>query len=357
MSGRSKEKQELADTPLPLTTKIHMLAAPNKNMIPDIFEPLGYSVAVETYRNDDSFPIWGESQYVTLTISATILLRDLLNHLYVLIPVFDTQKHYYISEEEINKLLYCGEGWLKEHPKREYITGRYLNRRRRLINQALTQLCEDVETTETDSEEKGVKLTLNRSRMQTVVEEVINTGAKSVIDLGCGEGNLTRLLLREKQIQRIAATDVSFTVLERTKEKLKVDRLHETVSEKLTLFQSSLTYRDKRFEDFDCACVVEVIEHMDLSRLDAFARVLFGFSKPNTVILTTPNVEFNVNYENMRENALRHGDHRFEWNREQFVAWADSICEKYGYSVKIKDIGDKDDSNTTPTQMGVFTIC
>ena len=358
ISGRSKEKQELADTKLCLAAKIHMLAATNQNMIPEIFEPLGYETEIEAFKNDDNFPGWGQSRYVNLTLTGTVLLRDLLNHLYVLIPVFDTQKHYYVSAEEIEKLLAHGEGWLKEHPKCEYITSRYLNRRRGLINKALAQLIDEPGPEETENaapEEK--KPSLNRTRLRSVVDEVLASGAKSVIDMGCGEGNLTRLLIREKQLSRVAAFDVSFNALERCKDRLKIDRLHEALQNKLELFQSSLTYRDKRFEGYDCACVVEVIEHLDEARLSAFERVLFEFSRPRTVILTTPNVEYNVNYEHMNDNALRHGDHRFEWNRAQFTAWADAICEKYGYKSEIKEIGDSDDETGTPTQMGVFTLC
>ena len=359
MSGRSKEKQELADTPLALTAKLHMLAAPNKDMIPDIFEPLGYKVKVETYQNDDKFPDWGESKYVTMTLSAKVLLRDLLNHIYTLIPVFDTHKHYYISGEEIEKLLSHGSDWLKDHPKREYIARRYLYRRRGLARHAIDRLTEEDEPEPEDSEEEvpEKKPTLNQSRLQAVLDEVLDSGASSVIDMGCGEGRLTRMLIREKQLRKVAATDVSFDTLEWAKQKLKIDRLHETVQDKLTLFQSSLTYRDKRFEGYDCACVVEVIEHMDLNRIDAFARVLFGLSKPRTVILTTPNIEYNVNYENMRENSLRHGDHRFEWSRKQFKDWAESVCDKYSYSVVIKEIGDNEEETGTPTLMGVFTVC
>lgn len=356
MSGRSKEKQELADTTLPLTAKIHMLAAPNQNMIPKIFEPLGYTIEIETFQSDDKFTRWGQSKYVNLTLSGTVRLRDLLNHLYVLIPVFDTQKHYYISSEEIEKLLSHGEGWLKEHPKCEYITSRYLNRRRSLINKALAQLIDEPETDEQEqSEPKEKKLNLNQTRLRSVVDEVLSSGAKSVIDMGCGEGNLTRLLIREKQLTKVAAFDVSFTALERCKQKLKIDRLHETLQNKLDLFQSSLTYRDKRFEGFDCACVIEVIEHMDISRLMAFTCVLFEFAAPRTVILTTPNIEYNVNYEHMKENILRHSDHRFEWNRSQFTEWANGVCGKYGYKVEIKEIGNIDDETGTPTQMGIFT--
>jgi len=363
MSGRSKEKQELADTPLVLTAKIHMLAAPNKNIIPEIFEPLGYKISVEEYQNDDKFPMWGESKYVTLTLSAKILLKDLLNHLYVLIPVFDTKKHYYISKEEIEKLLSHSEDWLKDHPKMKYITGRYLNRKKWMVSQALDRLIEDEpepEESEGNSgteEEKEKKLNLNKTRLQAVLEEVIDSGAVSVIDMGCGEGNLTRLLIREKQLRKIGATDVSFDELEWAKKKLKIDRLHETVKEKLTIFQSSLTYRDKRHEGYDCACIVEVIEHMDSARLDAFTKIIFGFSKPKTVILTTPNNEYNVNYEFVKNYSFRHSDHRFEWTREQFAEWAASVCEKYDYNVRIKGIGDEDEENGTPTMMGVFTIC
>lgn len=356
MSGRSKEKQALADTALPLTAKMHMLAALNQSMIPEIFEPLNYTVEIETFPNDDKFPRWGQSRYVNLTLSGTVRLRDLLNHLYVLIPVFDAQKHYYISTEEVEKLLSHGEGWLKEHPKCEYITSRYLNHRRSLINRAWTRLIDEPESEKAEqSEPKEKKLNLNQTRLRAVMDEVLNSGAKSVIDMGCGEGNLTRLLIREKQLTKVAAFDVSFTALERCRSKLKVDRLHETLHNKLDLFQSSLTYRDKRFEGFDCACVIEVIEHMDISRLTAFTRALFEFASPKTIILTTPNIEYNVNYEHMKENALRHSDHRFEWNREQFIDWANSVCEKYGYNVEIKEIGDSDDETGTPTQMGIFT--
>lgn len=357
MSGRCKEKQALAETALPLTAKIHMLAVPDQSMLSRIFEPLGYRLEVETFQNDDAFARWGQSRYVNLTLSGTLRLCDLLNHLYVLIPVFDTQKHYYISGEEIEKLFTHGEGWLREHPEREYITGRYLKRHRGLVHEALARLNDgaDTDSTETDAKEK--RPSLNQARLHAVLQEVLSCGACSVIDMGCGEGNLTGMLLREKQLTKVAAFDVSFTVLEKARARLKPDRMHESLEQKLELFQSSLTYRDRRFEGFDCACVVEVIEHLDEPRLIAFTQVLFGLSRPRTVVLTTPNLEYNVHYDGMEENALRHSDHRFEWNREQFARWADGICGEHGYRVQIKEIGDSDPVNGAPTQMGVFTLC
>ena len=358
MTGRSKEMQQLADTPLMLKTKVHMLAASNKNMLSEIFEPLGYTVEVEGYLNDDKFLEWGNSKYITLTITGKQLLKDLLNHLYVLIPVFDTQKHYYISSEEIEKLFKHGEGWLKDHPRCEYITARYLNHRKSLIHKALTKLSDEETGSDGDNNEPVEnKLNLNQVRLKTVLNEVKASGAQTVIDMGCGEGNLLRLLVREKQFTKVTATDVSFTALERLKEKLKVDKMHESMQQKLDIFQSSLTYRDARFSGFDCACVVEVIEHMEQNRLRAFERVLFEFARPKTAIITTPNVEYNINYVNMKEGAMRHNDHRFEWTREQLKDWATMICETYKYSVDFKEIGDKDEKNGAPTMMGVFKRC
>jgi len=201
------------------------------------------------------------------------------------------------------------------------------------------------------------KLSLNEMRLNAVVSEVIASGAASVIDMGCGEGNLTKLLIREKQLSKVTAFDVSFTALERCKAKLKIENLHETLQNKLTLFQGSLIYRDKRFEGYDCACVVEVIEHLDESRLTAFSRVLFEFTKPKTVIITTPNVEYNAVYENMKDDQLRHGDHRFEWTRAQFEEWVCGISKTYGYTAKLKTVGETHEIYGSPTQMGVFTLC
>ena len=363
MTGRSKERQELADMPLELTAEIHMLPVMNKGMVTEIFEPLGYTVQTTNYQNDANFPEWGESRYITLTITSNVLLHNLLNHLYVLIPIFDSVKHYYVSEAEIEKLLSHGEGWLRDHPKCEYITTRYLNRRRSFINRVLEQLSDepkaenessDVETNNIEAPIK--KSNLNQSRLQAVLTEVKNCGSTSVIDMGCGEGNLLKLLLKEKQISRISATDVSFATLEKLRDKIKLDRLHETLQNKLSIFQSSLTYRDKRFEGFDCACIVEVIEHMDVNRLHAFERILFEYSRPKTAIITTPNIEYNINYAKMEIDSLRHGDHRFEWTRSEFISWAESIAEQYDYTVVFKDVGDIDEENGTPTQMGIFSL-
>ena len=362
MSGRCDKRQELADTPLHLTAAIYSLKDNgDTELAKELFEPLGYTVETKRTQLDSSFPEWGISPYIDLTISGTVKLSELLNHIYVLIPVFDKQKHYYIAEDEIQKLLDHGEGWLADHPFKEKITRRYFTARKSYARKALDILLSDeiAETEPTDeterTEEKEPRTPLNTQRLETVKNAVLSCGASSVIDLGCGECRLTSLLLNEQQIKKVTACDVSVAELEKAAQRLHLDRMQPYRKNKLTLMQASLTYRDRRFEGYDCACVVEVIEHIEPMRIPAFERSVFEFAAPKTVILTTPNREYNANYAHMQENALRHGDHRFEWTRAEFRAWTEHICDRFGYTCEISGIGDIDEQYGTPTQMGVFT--
>ncbi len=361
MNGRCDKRQALADTPLKLTACLSSLKDNgDTELAKELFEPLGYTVTTHRTKLDNSFPEWGISPYIDLTISGTVKLSELLNHIYVLIPVFDKQKHYYIAEDEIQKLLDHGEGWLADHPYKEKITHRYFTARKSYARKALDillsdEMVDDDNTDDAENEEKEIRTPLNAQRMETVKNAVLASGASSVIDLGCGECRLTSLLLNEQQIKKVTACDVSVSELEKAAQRLHLDRMQPYRKNKLTLMQASLTYRDKRFEGYDCACVIEVIEHIEPMRIPAFERAVFEFAAPKTVILTTPNREYNANYEHMEENALRHGDHRFEWTREEFRAWTEHICEKFGYTCEISGIGDIDEKLGTPTQMGVFT--
>lgn len=365
MNGRCDNRQELANTPLKLTATLSSLKDNgDEELAKELFEPLGYDVKTSRTTLDEEFPEWGASPYIDLTVSGTVKLSELLEHFYVLIPVFDRQKHYYISKDEIDKLISHGEGWLAEHPYKEKITRRYFNSRKSYARQALDILLGDEEgISEADNEQensenaetKEVRSPLNTQRLEAVKNAVLASGASSVIDLGCGECRLTSKLLGEQQLKRVTACDVSSSVLEKAVQRLHLDRMQPYRKNKLTLMQASLTYRDKRFEGYDCACVVEVIEHIEPMRISAFERAVFEFAAPKTVILTTPNREYNANYANMQENSLRHGDHRFEWTRAEFEEWTRHICEKFDYSCEISGIGEMDEKLGTPTQMGVFT--
>ncbi len=387
MSGRCDKRPELAETPLKLTATLSALRdSGDAELACRLFGPLGYEVKTERKLLDERFPEWGDSPYIDLTISGNVRLSELLNHIYVLIPVFDKNKHYYIQEDEIQKLLGHGEGWLADHPYRKKIAQRYFDAKRSYARRAISKLIEEEEIeeeeleaeetepeetepeeteteeseteTETEQEQKPKKqkfTPLNTKRMKAVKEAVLASGAESVIDLGCGECRLTSMLLSEPQIKKITACDVSVAALEKAAQKLHLDRMAPFRRNKLTLMQASATYKDDRFSGFDCACIIEVIEHIEPSRLPALERSVFEFAKPGTVILTTPNREYNANYEHMQENSLRHGDHRFEWTRAEFRQWCDSVCRRFGYTCEIRGIGDEDESLGTPTQMGVFT--
>jgi 3' terminal RNA ribose 2'-O-methyltransferase Hen1 len=329
-------------------------------MLHRVFEPLGYEVSFEAFASDEKFPEWRDSRYVNLTLRGQVRLADLLHHLYVLIPVFDRNKHYWVGKEEVDKLLRHSEEWLKDHPEKNFIARRYLNKSRALANLALARLQaandetpeEDEDSPPNESEEEK-RLSLNRQRLGSVLAAVRACGARSVIDLGCGEGHLLVLLIKERNLRKIAAVDVSFSVLERAKEKIKYEQSSEALRERVSVFQGSLTYRDKRFEGFDAACVVEVVEHLDLPRLGAFERVLFQYARPKNVILTTPNREYNEKYG---IDGLRHGDHRFEWTRDEFRRWSQSAAAEYGYAVRFSDVGDVDEMLGAPTQMAIFSV-
>lgn len=365
MNGKCAKRQELADTPLELEATVHMLPCRGDDTLPkEIFEPLDYTVEVKSTVLDEKFPEWGESCYIDLTVSGKVKMSDLLNHLYVLIPVFDKQKHYYVSEDEIDKLMKHGDGWLNSHPAKNKIIRRYFDMRKSYASKAIGKLIETETQDDTEpelptmqSETKEKKTPLNTLRMEAVKNAVLESGAQSVIDIGCGEGKLTGMLLHEQQIKRVTAADVSVHVLEKAKQKLHYDRMSPYKKNKLTLMQASLTYKDKRFSGHDAACVIEVIEHLDTQRISAFERVLFEYASPHTVILTTPNKEYNINYPILENGDLRHHDHRFEWTREQFRDWCEHICSTFGYSVKISNIGETDEIHGSPTQMGVFTKC
>ncbi|HVN07864.1 MAG TPA: 3' terminal RNA ribose 2'-O-methyltransferase Hen1 [Patescibacteria group bacterium] len=365
MGGRSKERQELADMALPLEARISVLPCRGgEPLLRRLFEPLGYEVQAARLPLDPKFPEWGESSYFAVTFRATLRLSQLLTHFYVLVPVLDDDKHYWVTDAEVEKLLRHGEGWLREHPERELIANRYLKHQRRLAREVLTRLIGDEEpeadeiaaahTQEEEAIEKPISLAAQR--IGTVIAALRNCGAHRVLDLGCGEGRLLRELLKEKAFTEIAGLDVSHRALEIASQKLRLEDMPAHQKGRIRLLHGSLTYRDKRLEGYDAATVVEVIEHLDPPRLAAFERVLFEFARPQTIVMTTPNVEYNVRFETLPAGKLRHKDHRFEWTRAQFQSWASAVAGRFGYSVGFVPVGPQDPALGSPTQMGIFNL-
>jgi len=389
LSGKSRERPELVSQPIPLCAWLYALPCRGgEALLRRLFEPLGYQVRATRLPLDGSFPAWGESAYHRVELEVTLPLHLVLSHLYVLVPVLDNDKHYWVGDDEVEKLIRHGEGWLASHPERDAITRRYLKRQRSLVGDALARLADESdprpdETGEVrDDEERSLDSrpeplsclsaatvgpavaegdpraahpSLNEQRLGAVLAVLKSAGSQSVLDLGCGEGRLLRVLLRESQFERIVGLDVSHRALELAAESLHYARLPARQKERLTLIHGSLMYRDERLSGFDAATVVEVIEHLDPPRLAAFERVLFEFARPATVVLTTPNREYNVMWETLPAGALRHRDHRFEWTRREFQDWAGRVATRFGYRVRFLPAGPEMAALGAPTQMGVFT--
>ena len=362
LNGQSKERPALAQMAMPLTMRLAVVQCRGgESILRRLFEPLGYIITAVSHPLEQQHPEWGQSDYFTVTLTATLRLSDALSHLYVLIPVLDDEKHYWIGEDEVEKLLRFGEGWLSRHPERELITRRYL-KLKRLVRSALAQLAEEDALDPDAVEEAHAReeaeieqhLSLQEQRLGAVLAVLKNSSAHRVLDLGCGEGRLLQLLLAEKSFSHIVGLDVSHRALEVAAKRLRLDQLPPMQRQRIQFIHGALTYRDRRLAGYDAAAVVEVIEHLDPSRLAAFERVLFEFSRPGLVVCTTPNAEYNVKFTTLPAGKLRHRDHRFEWTRAEFQTWAKRVAERFGYTVRFLPVGPEDPAIGAPTQMGVF---
>jgi 3' terminal RNA ribose 2'-O-methyltransferase Hen1 len=365
MTGRSKERPELADSALPL--ELHLPVASCRGgvgLLRSLFEPLGYTVDATPIELDATMPQWGMSRYVDLRLMINARVHDVLEHLFVLLPVLDDDKHYWVSREEVDKLLRRGGQWLTTHPQRELITRRYLRHDATLTRSALAQLMaadnspDDPDATQERNNEAEAALEkparLNDLRMDAVVDALRDSGAQRIADLGCGEGALIRRLLSEAWVDRVVGIDVSWRSLEIAARRLHLDDMAPRQRARVDLWQGAFTYRDRRLREFDALAVVEVIEHIDEARLGAFEDALFGDAHAKVLIITTPNVEYNPLFEGMPQDRLRHNDHRFEWTRAQFERWGKAVASRHDYAVTFCGIGASDVELGCPTQMAVF---
>lgn len=363
LNGNCKDKPELVDVALPLEAQICVASVRGTDLLHRLFSPLGYELSSVQHPLDTSFPEWGQSRYHTVSLKGNLRLKDLLSHLFILLPVLDGGKHYWIGQEEVEKLFAKGEGWLQGHPERALITNRYLKHQKAFAADALARFERPDDDADAEARqasgltmvpEEAVKPRLHDARLKTVAEVLIESGAKTVIDLGCGEGKLLRLLWPVSRFRRIAGMDVATSALEVAADKLHLHRLSESSKPRLQLFQGSLMYSDQRIRGFDAAALVEVIEHLDEDRLKTAARVIFDYAAFPTILITTPNREWNKIFGE-DEHRMRHSDHRFEWNRAEFAAWCGINCKAYNYSCEIRPLGEEIPEWGAPTQLAIFT--
>ncbi|MCY0935918.1 3' terminal RNA ribose 2'-O-methyltransferase Hen1 [Streptomyces sp. H34-S4] len=371
LKGQCTARPELPDEIRPLRIEIPVLPARGgAELVHRLFGPLGWeSVKATPVVLDETFPEWGDSRYVRLVLEGELRLSDALRGLYVLLPVLDDSKHYWIAPDEVDKLLRAGDGWLAEHPESGLITSRYLARHKRLTQDALERLelvrlaeadgseVEELDNAvdeSSDTEERPVPLAV--LRREAILAALSAAGAARVLDLGCGQGQLVQALLKDPAYTEIVGVDVSIRALNLAAKRLRLDRMGERQSSRVRLTQGSLAYTDKRLVGYDAAVLSEVVEHLDPERLPALEYAVFGSARPRTVLVTTPNVEYNVRWETLPAGHVRHGDHRFEWTRAEFRAWAADVASRHGYRVAYAPVGDDDPEVGPPTQMAVFTL-
>ncbi|MFE6236207.1 3' terminal RNA ribose 2'-O-methyltransferase Hen1 [Cellulosimicrobium sp. NPDC057862] len=377
MAGRCDARPDLPDVELPLD--VHVPSLPCRggvDLARRLFEPLGWHVTATAEPLDPTVPAWGASRYVDLRLHGTRRLADALAQLYVLLPVLDDAKHYWVSTDEVDKLVRAGGGWLADHPERAQILRRYLAHQRRYVEDATARLAAldgaapaeeqvvpDGEVSPDGAappEEDAPEPPLARQRADAVLGVLHEVGARTVVDLGCGEGALLRRLAADRTFTRVLGTDVSARELERAAARLRLHDANDAERERVRLLQSSLTYTDDRLAGFDAAVLMEVVEHVDASRLDALAQAVLGHARPRVVVVTTPNAEYNVHYPNLLDgpggSRVRHPDHRFEWTRAELRAWADAAADRYGYAVEHRDVGPLAPDVGAPTQMVVLAL-
>ncbi len=410
MKGACPARPELPGQARPLRIELPAVPANGAGegggpaMVARLFEPLGWRVEATAIPLDEAFPEWGDSRYVRIALaSETVRLADALQQLYVLLPVLDGAKHYWVAPDEVDKLLAAGEGWLAAHPERALITRRYLARRWSLTRAAMERLelarlaeaddreVEEIdnavddrpaeetvqetgqetgrgtgqESTQESSQENGGEQggeerteprppSLAEQRRTAIIDALRETGAARVADLGCGQGELIGELLKDARFTGILGVDVSVRALQAANRKLRLERLPERQAARVTLAQGALTYTDARLKGFDAAVLCEVIEHLDLPRLPALEYAVFGAARPRAVVVTTPNAEYNVRWESLPAGTARHADHRFEWFRAEFRAWAEKVAAAYGYTVVLRPVGPEDEEVGAPTQLALF---
>ena len=370
--GRCAARPDLEGVPLPLTVAVAAVPTDDgPGLVERLFAPLGWSVQARPAVLDPAIPRWGLSRYVDLTLTGTLPLDQALSHLYVLLPVLDGAKHYWVGSDEVDKLVRSGAGWLQQHPERDLVVRRYLASQRGYVADATAQLAAlddplpaepapadpaPADSEAADHEAPGEPaVPLVRSRVAAVLAALRDVRAARVVDLGCGEGALLRELLADPAFVEVLGVDVSAGALARAQRRLGLERLPDSQRARITLRQSSLTYRDRALEGFDAAVLMEVVEHLDPDRLPALERSVFGYARPAAVVVTTPNAEYNVRYPGLGTGTLRHPDHRFEWTREEFARWAGRVADEHGYRVERRGVGDPDPAYGTPTQLALFT--
>jgi 3' terminal RNA ribose 2'-O-methyltransferase Hen1 len=361
LAGTCKDRPDLVKERIPLEVGLPVVAdATRGELVHQLFEPMGYTVTTGQLPAVTGLGATATPPFCSIEMQTVACLSEVLAHLYILIPVLDDQKHYWVGDEEVEKLVRHGMGWLEGHPLREQIALRYLRHQRRLARSALAALDRQTSPSITGhgpsplDRGESLKMSLSEQRYAAVVAALRGVHARTVLDLGCGEGRLIERLLAVPVAERIVGCDVSARALRRARKRLERRGVALGPGRRVHLIHGSALYQDERFRGFDAIAAVDVLEHLEPERIATFVGSIFGDAKPCGIVLTTPNAEYNALFPKLPRGDHRHIDHRFEWTRDEFAGWATEVGERHGYSVCVRGIGDVHEAYGQPTQMAVF---
>ncbi len=311
--------------------------------VADLFEPIGYQVEIE--RGESTIRTRSSARFVKVSGRQTV--QNALKHVSILIPVIDNYKHYFLDEREVEKLERYGEGWLENHPLKQLIVKRALR-----FNALISQSKYYEKKQHYPKQAESPKIRLNDLRYEAILNVIQTLSQKdTIVDLGAGEGRLSVQLGFLEGVKEILSIEPSNKSRLKAIERFEQVKVKEGYVEPQSL-PGSLFYFDSRLQNKDIIILCEVIEHINEDRLPKIFETILHDYRPKTLIVTTPNQEYNVLYE--MDDEMRHDDHRFEWTRAEFAQHVEGWAVSYPYQVTIRGIGEEHPIHGHPTQMAIF---
>jgi 3' terminal RNA ribose 2'-O-methyltransferase Hen1 len=324
LSGKYKDEkdQKMAETPLEVVVDALPLATSlTDEQLRSLFQPLRYAGFTPSYTVDHSYQYpWMPQRHrvLELALRGQKTIREVLRHLLVLIPAIDNYTHYTELDTLVAELKNYGEGWLDQHPKKAFITARFLRNSRKLIKEF-----DGAEEKKQGEAELEKRIFLGELRTNWFLDTVKRLGARSVVDAGCGSGRLAEAM-NKAGVLEVSAFDCHGKAVQAAKYHLE---------NKANVFFSSLMYRDDRLLSKDAILLQEVVEHMPAFQLRRAMELIFKVYRPKWVLMSTPNRSYNKIF-GMPEGAFRHRDHKFEFDEAEAKRFCDSLPGGYKYAIE-----------------------
>ena len=350
LKGVCQDKPSLVDKSYDIEIRISSFSCRiNPDFIERILAPLGYGIEWEELQKEEDY-LDGGFSYGDLHLRIHATLQNVLSHLYILFPVFDRQTHVWLGETQLQKFIRHSQKWLGEHPEKRLIINEYFGPAADLRYRML-----ELFGALRNQDDNPQYASLNYARQSAIDGVLAASGAKSVIDLGCGNASLLSYLHEKDTYEKLAGMDVSAKNIESARKKLGSSFLHTRATP--DLFIGSLTYSDKRIFGYDAAILSEVIEHFETERMDSIMRIILSEARPKLFVMTTPNKTYNHEFPFLEPGAFRHPDHRHEFDKNEFSEFCERYASMFDYDFEMSHIGEELSEVGAPTLMGIFKKC